>query len=163
MSQRIVTLDGREIEVSLETGGGTLRARDTDDRSVELVSISEGEAVLLIEGERIVVPYYVDGERVEFVLRGETYRTVVTAKTARRQKRHREHSMSAPMPGVVLKLFVEEQQKVSKGAPLLILEAMKMEHQIVAPYDGRIVTIACAIGELVQPGVDLIEIEPEES
>jgi biotin carboxyl carrier protein len=163
MSQRIVSIDGQEIEVTLETADGTLRARDPEERAVELLSISEEEAVLLIDGERVVVPYLVDGERVELVLRGETYRTVVTAKTARRQKSHKEHSLSAPMPGVVLKLFVEEKQKVSKGAPLMILEAMKMEHQIVAPYDGRIISIACAIGELVQPGVDLIEIEPEES
>jgi len=67
--------------------------------------------------------------------------------------------MSAPMPGVVLKIFVAVGDVVSKGAPLLILEAMKMEHQISAPHDGTVQDIRCRVGELVQPGVDLIALE----
>jgi biotin carboxyl carrier protein len=46
---------------------------------------------------------------------------------------------------------------VTKGTPLIILEAMKMEHQIVATRDGKITAIRCSEGELVQPGTDLIE------
>jgi 3-methylcrotonyl-CoA carboxylase alpha subunit len=63
------------------------------------------------------------------------------------------------MPGAVLKIFVAKGDVVSKGAPLLILEAMKMEHQIVAPRDGRVRAVNCAEGELVQPGIDLIDFE----
>jgi biotin carboxyl carrier protein len=47
---------------------------------------------------------------------------------------------------------------VTKGQPLLILEAMKMEHVIAAPLDGRVSAVNCSEGELVQPGIDLIEL-----
>ena len=71
--------------------------------------------------------------------------------------------MSAPMPGVVLKIFVEAGDVVAKGDPLLILEAMKMEHQIASPHDGVVDAIHCSEGEMVQPGVDLISVERTES
>jgi biotin carboxyl carrier protein len=71
--------------------------------------------------------------------------------------------MSAPMPGVVLKIFVAKGDVVSRGAPLLILEAMKMEHQIVAPRDGKIESVNCSEGELVQPGTGLITMEEQVS
>jgi 3-methylcrotonyl-CoA carboxylase alpha subunit len=67
--------------------------------------------------------------------------------------------MSAPMPGLVLKILVASGAVVEKGAPLIILEAMKMEHQIHAPYAGTVRAVNCHEGELVQPGVDLVEIE----
>jgi 3-methylcrotonyl-CoA carboxylase alpha subunit len=62
------------------------------------------------------------------------------------------------MPGVVLKILVQQGYAVTKGTPLLILEAMKMEHQVVAPRDGTVAAIHCREGELVQPGIDLVEI-----
>jgi biotin carboxyl carrier protein len=64
--------------------------------------------------------------------------------------------MSAPMPGVVLKILMQVGDEVTKGTPLLILEAMKMEHQITAPRDGNVATINCKEGEMVQPGLDLV-------
>jgi 3-methylcrotonyl-CoA carboxylase alpha subunit len=64
--------------------------------------------------------------------------------------------MSAPMPGSVLKILVAPGDVVQKGAPLLILEAMKMEHQLTAPRDGTVAAVNCKEGELVQPGVDLV-------
>jgi len=62
------------------------------------------------------------------------------------------------MPGVVLKILASKGQQVTRGAPLLILEAMKMEHVISAPRDGTVAAINCEEGELVQPGSDLIEL-----
>ena len=67
--------------------------------------------------------------------------------------------MSAPMPGVVLKILTDVGQEVTRGMPLVILEAMKMEHVIAAPSDGTVVAINCREGELVQPGTDLIELK----
>ena len=60
------------------------------------------------------------------------------------------------MPGVVLKILVRPGDVVTRGMPLLILEAMKMEHPIVAPRDGSIASVNCREGELVQPGLELV-------
>ena len=68
-------------------------------------------------------------------------------------------SLAAPMPGRVIKLFVEPGAKVQKGDPLLILEAMKMEHTITAPADGTVKEIHYAAGEQVLEGAELIKVE----
>jgi 3-methylcrotonyl-CoA carboxylase alpha subunit len=69
------------------------------------------------------------------------------------------HEMSAPMPATVVKVLVEPQARVTKGDTILILEAMKMELPVRAARDGVVRKILCAPGELVQPGVDLVEID----
>ncbi len=68
-------------------------------------------------------------------------------------------SLTAPMPGKVIKLLVGAGAKVSKGQPLLILEAMKMEHTITAPTDGIVKEIRFGEGEQVVEGAQLISIE----
>jgi biotin carboxyl carrier protein len=79
---------------------------------------------------------------------------------APRRSRHGEHeSLAAPMPATVVKIPVEPGQAVTRGETVLLLEAMKMEMPLRAAHDGTVVAIRCAEGELVQPGVPLIEIE----
>jgi 3-methylcrotonyl-CoA carboxylase alpha subunit len=68
-------------------------------------------------------------------------------------------TLSAPMPGKVLQVLVEVGAKVAKGAPLVILEAMKMEHTIAAPHDGRVAEILYQAGEQVTEGVELLRLE----
>ena len=63
------------------------------------------------------------------------------------------------MPATVAAVHVKPGQQVARGDVLITLEAMKMELAIKAPRDGRVRTIACRAGDLVQPGVPLVEIE----
>ena len=72
----------------------------------------------------------------------------------------RAGSLAAPMPGKVIAVLVEPGAKVEKGAPLVILEAMKMEHTIVAPSAGTVKQVRFAVGEQVGEGVDLIAFDP---
>ncbi|MGH9838986.1 MAG: acetyl/propionyl/methylcrotonyl-CoA carboxylase subunit alpha [Blastocatellia bacterium] len=67
-------------------------------------------------------------------------------------------SANSPMPGAVLKLLVEAGQRVSAGDPLLILEAMKMEHTMRAAVDGVVEAILVKQGEIVAPGQLLVQI-----
>ena len=68
-------------------------------------------------------------------------------------------SLAAPMPGKVLQVLVQAGAVVAKGAPLVILEAMKMEHTIAAPHDGRVAEIHFKAGEQVNEGAELLRLE----
>jgi 3-methylcrotonyl-CoA carboxylase alpha subunit len=68
-------------------------------------------------------------------------------------------ALASPMPAKVALVNVSPGQQVTRGDVLIMLEAMKMELPIKAPCDGRIKAIACGPGDLVQPGVPLLELE----
>jgi 3-methylcrotonyl-CoA carboxylase alpha subunit len=68
-------------------------------------------------------------------------------------------SLAAPMPGKVLQVLVQPGAKVAKGTPLVILEAMKMEHTIAAPHDGKVAEIHFKPGEQVNEGAELLRLE----
>ncbi len=68
--------------------------------------------------------------------------------------------LAAPMPGKVIAVLVQAGAKVEKGAPLVIMEAMKMEHTINAPAAGTVKEILYAAGEQVAEGAELIAFEP---
>jgi biotin carboxyl carrier protein len=68
-------------------------------------------------------------------------------------------SLSAPMPASVVRVDVAPGDRVSKGDALVILEAMKMELPVRAPADGVVGAVHCKAGDLVKPGVPLIDLE----
>lgn len=68
--------------------------------------------------------------------------------------------MTPPMPATVVKVVVETGARVDAGAPIVILEAMKMELTIRASHAGTVRAVRCAAGDLVRPGTVLVEIEP---
>lgn len=68
--------------------------------------------------------------------------------------------LRAPMPGKIVSVFVTSGQKVAKGTPLMIMEAMKMEHTIVAPSDGTVMRVSFAEGSQIEEGVSLVEFDP---
>ena len=66
----------------------------------------------------------------------------------------------APLPGTVVALLAEEGATLEKGAPILTLEVMKMEQTLRAPFAGVLKKIKCKVGDIVQEGVELAEVEP---
>ncbi|MDK2562033.1 biotin/lipoyl-containing protein [Romboutsia sedimentorum] len=67
-------------------------------------------------------------------------------------------SITAPMPGTILNVLVKQGQAVKKGQVLAILEAMKMENEIVAPADGQVASISVNKGQNVNLGDSILEI-----
>ncbi|OJG25374.1 hypothetical protein RR47_GL001819 [Enterococcus columbae DSM 7374 = ATCC 51263] len=67
-----------------------------------------------------------------------------------------QEALLAPMPGNILKILVEVGQKVEENQPILILEAMKMENEIVADKSGIVQAIYVTQGAMVNPGDPLV-------
>ena len=155
MSDKVVTIAGQQVELFLEREATRFRAGDVE---IEVTRARDNEAEVRVGDRTFVAPYVVDGTRISFAFDGVTYTADVTDRGAKTRTRHRDHSMAAPMPGLVLKILVARGDVVTKGTPLIVLEAMKMEHQIVATHDGTVSAVNCVEGELVQPGVDLVEL-----
>jgi 3-methylcrotonyl-CoA carboxylase alpha subunit len=72
-------------------------------------------------------------------------------------------ALVAPMPGRIVAVLVAAGATVEKGAPLLVLEAMKMEHTIAAPFSGKVARICFSPGEQVGEGALLVEFAPGEA
>jgi 3-methylcrotonyl-CoA carboxylase alpha subunit len=71
-------------------------------------------------------------------------------------------TLRAPMHGKVIAVLVEKGASVQKGQRLAIIEAMKMEHALVAPFDGRVAEVAAAAGSQVAEKAPVLVIEPAE-
>ncbi|MBV9559941.1 MAG: acetyl/propionyl/methylcrotonyl-CoA carboxylase subunit alpha [Bradyrhizobium sp.] len=71
-----------------------------------------------------------------------------------------EDKIAAPLPGTVVAILAEEGAKLDKGAAILTLEVMKMEQTLRAPFAGVLKAIKCKVGDIVQEGVELAEVEP---
>jgi biotin carboxyl carrier protein len=90
---------------------------------------------------------------------GQTYRIERSVSRGARAGHEPEEDLRAPMPGKVLKVTAAEGAAVEKGAPLLVLEAMKMEHEIRAPRAGVVKKLPFRAGDMVALGDMLAEME----
>jgi 3-methylcrotonyl-CoA carboxylase alpha subunit len=71
-----------------------------------------------------------------------------------------EGSLLTPLPGTVVAVHVTAGQQVARGAPLVTVEAMKMEHTLTAPYEGTVSRVLFGLAERVAAGAILVELEP---
>ncbi|KAG1079232.1 hypothetical protein G6F40_016399 [Rhizopus arrhizus] len=93
--------------------------------------------------------------------RWQAMRTPLYDPLAHAQDTQGEHGggLTAPMPGKIISISVKARDPVAKGQPLLVMEAMKMEHTISAPADGRVGEVFYGVGDQVTEGAELVSIE----
>jgi 3-methylcrotonyl-CoA carboxylase alpha subunit len=136
---RVVLADGEAFDIR-RLGPGTYR-----------IGGQSRSWVVYIAGAAAAPSVFIDGEVFEL--------EVLERVDGRRSGGGSElGALSAPMPATVAKILVAPGRTVTRGEPLLILDAMKMELSIRAPRDGVITAIRCAEGDLVQPGIPLLEL-----
>ncbi len=90
---------------------------------------------------------------------GSVYEIEPENGSGRRRAIHHHGSLTAPMPATVVSINVQAGNQVKRGDILVVLEAMKMELPVRAPGDGTVAAIHCRAGDLVQPGVSLIDMD----
>jgi 3-methylcrotonyl-CoA carboxylase alpha subunit len=138
------------------------------DQTIDVeVREGEGEVELLApgtfvfrQGDRRETFHCVrDGDVVHLFWRGRAYRLEEETERRRGSQRHVGGGLEAPMPGKVIAVKVAPGDTVGKGDELLVVEAMKMENAVRAPREGRVKSVSAKVGDMVSPGVVLVELE----
>jgi len=149
----------RSVELSPQGGGRFRVSVDGVERDLRAESLEDGRLRLTGPGGDVVAEVTAAGSRWFVRLGSEEY---VLDREARVSSRAAATAgLEAPMNGVVTRVLVEPDDEVKRGQPLVALEAMKMEHVIRAPRDGRVRAVHAAPGAMVQGGTALLELHPE--
>ncbi len=158
-----VTVDGREYEVEIQDNGRVLL--EGEPISVDLARVAGENLYSLLMNH---TSYEIAVEEIrggyQILLGGELYQATVVDERQRRLLRgrdkpaapHGELNVTAPIPGLIVKLEVEEGEEVDVNQPLVILEAMKMENEIRSPRRGVVRAVLVEPGQSVEQGAVLV-------
>ena len=148
----------QSIEAKLTYGRNGYRLEtDSDSSFVSILEHRDHQFVILADGDQISGQVYIDQNRFGVVTAGEqiTLQWIDPLGDASHPE-HEAGDMSAPMPGKIIDVLVTNGQTVTKGTPLVIMEAMKMEHTVVAIEDGIIEQVLFKVGDQVSAGSPLV-------
>ncbi len=163
------TFGGIEYLVSAARAADRWRVQVGDATHVVAIIARQPDLLALeFDGRRMErFPIARDGDALLIGWRGASYPVAraialsVDALAGRAGRLHGSASLEAPMPGTLIKVLVAEGQLVAARQPLVVLEAMKMEHVVTAPYDGVVRKLPFGTGALVAKGAALVELEEQ--
>jgi 3-methylcrotonyl-CoA carboxylase alpha subunit len=127
-------------------------------RRVQGAAGADGELLLDMGGARVLARVVRRGDELTVFCAGRSHRLEL-AGADHTQEADEGGSLVSPMPGSVIDVLVKAGDTVSKGAPLMLIEAMKMEHTIAAPADGVVKEVFFTKGDQVREGVELLAFE----
>ena len=142
----------------VEAADGWRLELDDPDRGLGRLTDGHRSIPVIVEGsgsDRIVT---LRGRRVAVSVRSWRERLLAEAERAARVH-HGPVTIKAALPGLVVAVEVGEGDAVEEGAPLLTIEAMKMQNQVSAPRAGRVIEVAVAPGQAVATGAALLVLE----
>ena len=150
------------IPVDLAPTGKSYRATIGEiSVNVEILQAKDGKLDLLVDGERVTAYVSSDHSKRWVTVNGQTL--LLSKSSGARQSGHGHHhaagELTAPMPGQVRAVNVNEGDSVTKGQTLMLLEAMKMEIRIQAPQAGVVKKLFVQQGQTVEREQILIEVE----
>jgi 3-methylcrotonyl-CoA carboxylase alpha subunit len=157
--QELVFLDGTEERSVIATAraGYWLLRPGAETISAAGERRPDGTFTVVLDGVRGRATVLDHGFETAVFLAGENWRLIETDPLAAREGDDPGAGrLTAPMPGRVTQLLVRVGDIVRRGEPLMIIEAMKMEHTVAAPVDGTVEAVRFAVGDLVEEGAELI-------
>ena len=100
-----------------------------------------------------------DGDAMWIFVEGQVEQVNIANRPAGRSRTRSAGTVMSPMPATVVSINIAAGDTIVEGQTLIVLEAMKMELPIKAPRAGVVKAIHCVKGDLVQPGINLLDIE----
>ena len=159
------TIHYDERSVAVERAGSAhlrISADEGEESIVEVLHYGDGRIRVVIDEEPLEAGIATNADEILVSLRGETHTLRKSAPPTVDEAgpgADAAASLTAPMPGTVVKVLVEEGQEVEEGQLLLVLEAMKMEQPVSAPHAGIVQSLPFEEGSLVPGGAILVEVQ----
>jgi len=139
-------------------GAGTLSLADKS-WSLAVRALGAGRHDLRLGDRRLRLTVYAVGDKVAvFAPEGSALVTEVDLIAHAGETADDGGSLTAPMPGKVVALLAQAGDTVSRGQPVAVMEAMKMEHTLAAPRDGVVEAVLYAVGDQVAEGAALLRL-----
>ncbi|WP_105102334.1 acetyl-CoA carboxylase biotin carboxylase subunit [Microbulbifer pacificus] len=159
-----VEVHGREIEIRFAGDATHLQWQCSAalDAQSGTIAVPHGQNVAVLDGRRVNYSSVANGDDGTVFISGEQLDFKILSADIG-ESADAAHGLEAPMNGTIVTLLVEPGATVEKDQPLLVMEAMKMEHTLRAPADGTVNQFFCAAGELVDGGSLLIDFAPQEA
>ncbi len=166
----LATLHGHTERVVVDVqdlGDGRLVLTvDGQPHAVDARALDHGAVSLLLDGQVYDVEFDDVGEEVEVQVRGDTFRVDVADERALRLRAgaatfqvEGKVTLTAPMPGKVVRLLVQQGAVVEEGQGLLVVEAMKMENELKSPKAGTVTEVWAREGATVEANAKLLTVE----
>ncbi len=153
-SDTAISLIYRPWGYELSLSGGKVEAKG--------ILAGDGKMDAVLNKVRRASGFVRHGSELSVFLEGRVHRLSLVDPLPSEVPEAAAGGVTAPMPGTITALLVEEGASVAKGQPLVVMEAMKMEHTLKAPADGVVKALRYAVGALVEDGVALVDFEPAE-
>jgi 3-methylcrotonyl-CoA carboxylase alpha subunit len=153
----------REVDAGALPGGAWELSLDGVTVVCKATLAADGGIAATLGPRRVAATVIAHGDRRHVFVGGRSFVLTAVDLLGVGAGEHDEEGagLLAPMPGKVIALLVRAGVAVEKGAPLLVLEAMKMEHTISAPRAGTVKAFRYAAGDQVGEGAELVEFEPK--
>lgn len=154
-------INGQDIKVqNFKHSGDTVSFELNGKEYFYMLISKDGQELILDNGGRFKAAVSSPNKEGESMVIANGKEAIGSAGT-KKMKKAGAHGggLTSPMPGKIFKVLKEAGSEVKKGEAILILEAMKMEHSIRSDKDGKVTKINYKVGELVQGGVTLAEVE----
>jgi biotin carboxyl carrier protein len=164
----VAAKDTEPTKLDVESLGDGRYAVTMDEHRFELDSLelSHGAVSMIVEGNSYAVEFDEWGDEVKVFLRGHVMKVDIVDERRMRLRQagigfgtEGRQTISAPMPGKVVKIFVKAGDEVPEGHGLVVVEAMKMENELKAPRAGKVTEVLVKEGMTVDNGAPLVIVE----
>lgn len=136
---------------------------DNTEYKVEAEETKPGQLKIKI-GDRLIKSVITEGEKEKFVfVEGEVFRVRPVELTGMKKTKKKGGDLSSPISGRVVSVKVKNGDSVKKGDVLMVIEAMKMEYLIRAPFDGKVKNVNFKEKDQIEIGQNTVELTKKEA